>query len=45
MPGFVEPMLITARGENKAAIEAARREGRSLDDGKYEIYGLDEETL
>ncbi|PPQ78038.1 hypothetical protein CVT25_015583 [Psilocybe cyanescens] len=33
------------RGENKAAIEVAKREGRSLIGGKYEIYGVDEETL
>jgi len=33
------------RGENKAAIEVAKREGRTLNGGKYEIYGLDEETL
>jgi hypothetical protein len=33
------------RGDNKAAIEVAKREGRPLDGGKYEIYGVDEETL
>lgn len=33
------------RGENKAALEVARREGRSLNGGKYEIYGIDEEAL
>ncbi|KAG6814137.1 hypothetical protein H0H92_002132 [Tricholoma furcatifolium] len=33
------------KGENRAAIEVAKREGRSLDAGKYEIYGVDEETL
>jgi hypothetical protein len=33
------------RGENKAAIEVAKRDGRSLDGGKYEIYGVDEEAL
>jgi hypothetical protein len=33
------------RGENKAAIEVAKREGRTLNGGKYEIYDLDEETL
>lgn len=32
-------------GENKAALEVAKREGRSPDGGKYEIYGVDEETL
>ncbi|EIN13936.1 RabGAP/TBC [Punctularia strigosozonata HHB-11173 SS5] len=38
-------LLELLKGENKAAIEVAKREGRSLDGGKYEIYGLDEETL
>ena len=33
------------RGENKAAIEVARRDGVPLDGGKYEIYGVDEEAL
>jgi len=33
------------RGENKAALEVAKREGRSLDGAKYTIYGVDEETL
>jgi len=33
------------RGENKAALEVARRENRRMNGGKYEIYGLDEETL
>ncbi|KAK1233672.1 hypothetical protein PQX77_003167 [Marasmius sp. AFHP31] len=33
------------RGENKAAIEVATREGLQLNGGKYEIYGVDEETL
>ena len=33
------------RGENKAALEVARREGRAMDGGKYEIYGVDEEVL
>lgn len=38
--------LITfIRGENKAALEVARRDGQRLDGGKYEIYGVDEETL
>lgn len=36
---------VKTRGENKAAIEVAKREGRSLSGGKYEIYGVDEETL
>ncbi|KAF9015658.1 rab-GTPase-TBC domain-containing protein [Cyathus striatus] len=38
-------LLELLRGENKAAIEVAKREGRPLDGGKYEIYGVDEETL
>ncbi|TFK77391.1 RabGAP/TBC [Pluteus cervinus] len=38
-------LLELLRGENKAAITVAQREGRPLDGGKYEIYGLDEETL
>lgn len=34
------------RGENKAAIEVAKRDGRILNGAaKYEIYGVDEETL
>jgi len=33
------------RGENKAALEVAKRDGRALDGGKYDIYGIDEETL
>ena len=33
------------RGESKAAIDIARRDGLPLDGGKYEIYGVDEETL
>ncbi|KAF5388591.1 hypothetical protein D9757_004681 [Collybiopsis confluens] len=33
------------QGENRAAIEVAKREGWTLDGGKYEIYGVDEETL
>lgn len=32
-------------GENKAALEVAKRDGRALDGGKYDIYGIDEETL
>ncbi|KAG6837664.1 hypothetical protein H0H93_004940 [Arthromyces matolae] len=33
------------RGENRAALEVAKREGRRLDGGKYEAYGVDEETV
>jgi len=36
---------LTARGENKPALEVAKREGRPMNGGKYEIYGVDEETL
>nr|GAT58993.1 TBC1 domain family member 14 [Mycena chlorophos] len=38
-------LLELLRGENKPALDVARREGRPLDGGKYEIYGLDEESL
>ncbi|KAF7307043.1 TBC1 domain family member 14 [Mycena indigotica] len=38
-------LLELLRGENKAALDAARRDGVSLNGGKYEIYGVDEETL
>jgi len=38
-------LLELLKGENKAAIEVAKREGRMLNGGKYEIYGVDEETL
>ncbi|KAJ6621221.1 rab-GTPase-TBC domain-containing protein [Mycena sp. CBHHK59/15] len=38
-------LLELLRGVNKAALDVARREGRPLDGGKYEIYGVDEETL
>ncbi|CDO73072.1 hypothetical protein BN946_scf185007.g126 [Trametes cinnabarina] len=38
-------LLELLRGENKAALEVARRDGRLLNNGKYEIYGLDEESL
>lgn len=33
------------RGENKAALEVAKRDGRALNNGKYAIYSLDEESL
>ncbi|KAI0639975.1 rab-GTPase-TBC domain-containing protein [Trametes polyzona] len=38
-------LLELLRGENKAALEVAKREGRLLNNGKYEIYGVDEENL
>jgi hypothetical protein len=33
------------RGENKAAIEVAKRQGVNMEGGNYEIYGLDEECV
>ncbi|KAI0001711.1 hypothetical protein BJV77DRAFT_969311 [Russula vinacea] len=48
LPAFLpdkQELLELLRGENKAALEVARREGRLLNAGKYEIYGVDEETL
>jgi TBC1 domain family member 14 len=33
------------RGENKAALAVAAREGVQLNGGKYEIYRVDEEVL
>jgi TBC1 domain family member 14 len=33
------------RGEHHAAIEVARRLNSDLNDGKYVIYGVNEETL
>ncbi|KAI9068695.1 RabGAP/TBC [Trametes sanguinea] len=38
-------LLELLRGENKAALEVAKRDGRLLNNGKYEIYGVDEESL
>jgi hypothetical protein len=40
-----QELLDLLRGENKAALEVAKREGRLLDGAKYDIYGVDEETL
>jgi len=40
-----QELLELLRGENKAALEVARREGRAVDGGKYEVYGVDEEAL
>ncbi|KII93180.1 hypothetical protein PLICRDRAFT_49251 [Plicaturopsis crispa FD-325 SS-3] len=40
-----QELLELLRGENKAAIEVAKREARPMNGGKYEIYGVDEETL
>ena len=33
------------RGEDKAALEIARREGKDLNNAKYEIYDVDEEKV
>ncbi|KAG2022922.1 hypothetical protein CC2G_000637 [Coprinopsis cinerea AmutBmut pab1-1] len=38
-------LLELLKGENRAALDVAKREGMRLDGGKYEIYGVDEETL
>lgn len=40
-----QELLDLLRGKNKAALEVAKREGRLLDGAKYDIYGVDEETL
>ncbi|VDC01940.1 unnamed protein product [Peniophora sp. CBMAI 1063] len=40
-----QELLELLKGENKAAIEVARRDGVPLDGGRYEIYGVDEEAL
>ncbi|KAH7916486.1 rab-GTPase-TBC domain-containing protein [Hygrophoropsis aurantiaca] len=40
-----QELLELLEGKNKAAIEVAKRDGRTMDGGKYEIYGVDEETL
>ncbi|GBE77620.1 RabGAP/TBC protein [Sparassis crispa] len=38
-------LLELLKGENKAALEVAKRDGLPLNGAKYEIYGVDEETL
>jgi TBC1 domain family member 14 len=49
LSGFISGPLLwltcNHSGQNKAAIEVAKREGRDLNGAKYEIYGVDEETL
>ncbi|KAG6337071.1 hypothetical protein ID866_2024 [Astraeus odoratus] len=40
-----DELLQLLKGKNKAALEVARREGLPLNGGKYEIYGVDEESL
>ncbi|KAH9997748.1 rab-GTPase-TBC domain-containing protein [Russula compacta] len=40
-----QELLELIRGENKAALEVARREGCRMNGGIYEIYGVDEETV
>ena len=37
--------LTKFRGEDKAALRVAQREGRPTTGAKYEIYGVDDETL
>ena len=41
----IHVLIRCCRGENKAALEVAKRDGRPLNGGKYEVYGVDEETL
>jgi len=38
-------LLELIKGDNKAALEVARREGIPLDGPKYDIYGVDENIL
>lgn len=38
-------LLELLKGENKPALEVAKRDGRPLNGAKYEIYNVDEETL
>ncbi|KAI0937202.1 hypothetical protein AcV5_005157 [Taiwanofungus camphoratus] len=38
-------LLELLRGENRAAIEVAKRDGRPLNGAKYDVYGVDEEML
>ncbi|TDL28056.1 RabGAP/TBC [Rickenella mellea] len=54
MLGVLEPRLFfpdrtellgILRGENKAALEVAKRDSLALEGGKYAIYGIDEEVL
>ncbi|KZT08539.1 RabGAP/TBC [Laetiporus sulphureus 93-53] len=40
-----QELLELLRGENKAAIQVAERNGRPLNGAKYEIYDVDEEAL
>ncbi|TFY64498.1 hypothetical protein EVG20_g5923 [Dentipellis fragilis] len=40
-----QELLELLRGQNKAALEVAKRDGRPHNGGRYEIYGVDEETL
>ena len=35
---------LSGSGENKAALEVAKRDGRALNNGKYAIYGVDEDV-
>ncbi|KAI0756334.1 rab-GTPase-TBC domain-containing protein [Daedaleopsis nitida] len=38
-------LLELLRGENKAALEVGKRNGMPLNNGRYEMYGIDEENL
>ncbi|EJD04193.1 RabGAP/TBC [Fomitiporia mediterranea MF3/22] len=40
-----QELLSLLSGENKAAIEVAKRDGTLMGNGKYEIFGLDEENV
>ena len=42
---FRTMLILDRRGENKPALEVAKRDGRPLNGAKYEIYNVDEETL
>ncbi|KAF7971690.1 hypothetical protein HWV62_20140 [Athelia sp. TMB] len=40
-----QELLAVLKGESRPALEVAKRDGRTLDGGKYEIYDVDEETV
>ncbi|KAI0784947.1 RabGAP/TBC [Abortiporus biennis] len=40
-----QELLELLKGENKAAIEVAKRDGVPINGAKYDIYGVNEETL
>jgi len=41
----IELYLFTGRGQNQAALEAAARDGLPTESAKYELYGMNEETI